>query len=135
MLSPRFIGLLRWLAAILAILAMASATFFMYEALFVQSFFGSMAIFSAVALWLAATALWWFVAEAHVSRTRARIRHILVYAIVLAIVAVVFRAFRARRVVDGIEIALAFEAPLAFILGGTLGAFYSLFRLRGTREV
>lgn len=107
----------------------------MYSTLFVLERFGLMAILLAIALWLTATVLWWFVAEAHVPRTRTRIAHILIGALSLALVALAFGATRGLRVVDGLLMTGTFEAPLAFILGGTLGAFYSLLRLRGSRAV
>lgn len=135
MSSPRVIRILRWLAAVAAIAAMVGAGFLMYLTLFILERFGLMAILLAVALWLAATVLWWFVAEAHVPRTRARIGHILVGALSLTLVALAFGATRGHRVMDGLLMTGTFEAPLAFILGGTLGAFYSLFRLRGARAV
>jgi peptidoglycan biosynthesis protein MviN/MurJ (putative lipid II flippase) len=136
MLSPRVISTLRWIAAIVAIASMLGAGFLMYLTLFILERFGLMAILLAIALWLAATVLWWFVAEAHLPRTRARIGHIFVGALGLTLVALAFgAATRGHRVVDGLLMTGTFEAPLAFILGGTLGAFYSLLRLRGTRAV
>ena len=126
---------LRWLAAMLAVGSMIYAGFLMYEAFFVLIRFGAMAIFQAIALWLAATVLWWLVADFDTRLTRTRICHIFIGAIALGIVALLVSAIRARRLVDGIEMGLDFEAPLAFILGGTLGAFYSLLRLRGSRAI
>ena len=126
---------LRWLAALLAVGLMICAGFLMYEAFFVLIRFGAMAIFQAIALWLAATVLWWLVAEFDTQLTRTRIGHIFIGAIVLGVIALLVSAIRARRLVDGIEMGLDFEAPLAFILGGTLGAFYSLLRLRGSRAI
>ena len=136
MSCPRVIDALRWLAAVVAVTAMVGAGFLLYLTLFILERFGLMAILLAIALWLAATVLWWFVAEAHVPRTRARIGHIFIGALSLALVALAYgAATRGHRIVDGLLMTGTFEAPLAFILGGTLGAFYSLFRFRGTRAV
>ena len=134
-MSPRLITFLRWFAALLAITLMISAAFQLYEAFFVLTRFGLMAILKALALWLAATVLWWLVAEAHLPLIRTRIRHILAGAIVLAAMGLVGSVFLNRRIVSGLEMGLDFEAPLGFIFGGTLGAFYSLLRLRGTSAV
>lgn len=136
MSCPRVIDALRWLAAVVAVTAMVGAGFLLYLTLFILERFGLMAILLAIALWLAATVLWWFVAEAHVPRTRARIGQIFIGALSLALVALAYgAATRGHRIVDGLLMTGTFEAPLAFILGGTLGAFYSLLRFRGTRAV
>jgi hypothetical protein len=75
MSCPRVIDALRWLAAVVVVTAMVGAGFLLYLTLFILERFGLMAILLAIAFWLAATVLWWFVAEAHVPRTRARIGH------------------------------------------------------------
>jgi hypothetical protein len=132
--SHRIIGTLRWFAAVVAFAFMVGAGFLTYLHLFILERFGLMALIVAIALWLAATVLWWFVAEANAPLTRTRIRHILIGAIALGIVGLLVGARGDRRFADGLLMAGMFEAPLAFILGGTLGAFYSLLRLRGTQR-
>jgi hypothetical protein len=134
-MSLRFIRFLRWFSALLAIALMVGAALQSYQAFFVLERFGLMAILAALALWLAATMLWWLVAEAHIPVTRARIRHILVGAITVGALGLAASIILSRRFISGIEMGLVFEAPLGFIFGGTLGAFYSLLRLRGTRAV
>ena len=134
-MSQRSITLLRWFAALLAIGLMIGAAFELYEAFFVLTRFGMMAIFKAQAFWLAATVLWWLAAKGNISTARARVRHILVGGVVVALLGIVASMVLSRRFVSGIEMALDFEAPLGFILGGTLGSFYSLLRLRGTPAV
>jgi hypothetical protein len=127
--------LLRWLAALLAIALMIGAAIQVYEAFFVLIRFGMMAIFKALALWLAATVLWWLAAQSDIPTARARIRHILVGGVVVALLGILASIILSRRFVSGIEMALDVEVPLGFILGGTLGSFYSLLRLRGTPAV
>src|ERR1700730_3958628 len=94
--------ILRWLAALLAMTFMGCAGLMMYKALFLLERFGIVAILTAVALWLAATVLWWFVAEGHLPRTRARIRHILIGGILLGVVGLAVPVIGSRRIVDGI---------------------------------
>ena len=134
-MSQRSITLLRWLAALVAIALMIGAAVQLYEAFFVLIRFGTAAIFKALALWLAATVLWWLAAQGDIPTVRARIRHILVGGIVVALLGILASVILSRRFVSGVEMALDFEVPLGFILGGTLGSFYSLLRLRGTPAV
>ena len=134
MSSPRLIGVLRWLAAVVAVAFMIAAAFFVYLNIFILERFGLMALVLAIALWLNATVLWWFVAEAYVARTRVRIRHIFIGAVSLGVVGLLVGARGDRRFVDGLFMAAMLQAPVAFIFGGTLGAFYSLLRVHGTQK-
>jgi len=128
--------LLRTLGAGLAVVFTVATCVFFYQAFFVLERFGLMAILSALALFSAATLVWWLLAEGHIPRTRARIRHILSGALMLATVGLIASFIMSwPHINTGFFSGLTFEAPVGFIIGGNLGALYSLLRLRSTPAI
>jgi peptidoglycan biosynthesis protein MviN/MurJ (putative lipid II flippase) len=136
MSCPRVIDALRWLAAVVVVTAMVGAGFLLYLTLFILERFGLMAILLAIAFWLAATVLWWFVAEAHVPRTRARIGHIFIGALSLALVALAYgAATRGHRIVEGLLMTGTLKRHLHLFLAARSEHFIHCFGFVATRAV
>ncbi len=135
-MSARSITILRWLAALIALAFTVLAAWLAYLTLFVLERFGLMTMLSGLALFSAATILWWFIVEGHIGRVRTRIRHIVSGALLLAAIGVIVSIRLSwPRLDTGFLSGITFEGPVGFIIGGNLGAMYSLLRLRGTPAV
>ena len=134
-ITSRVKTLLRWLGVFIALALLVMAIWLLYEAMFILERFGLMAILMALAMFSGATLLLWCIAEGHLARTRTRIRHIVIGALLLGGIGVLHSIMSSDRLEAGVYAGLSFEGPVGFILGGNIAAMYSLLRLRGTSAV
>jgi hypothetical protein len=83
--------------------------------------------------------LWLFALRGHIARTRTRIGHVLIGALILGgisfIAGFVGPIIITPKANQGPLLGFFITGPLGFTLGGVIGAIYSWLRLRGTPNV